>query len=82
VEARSIEQLAFEGCEEALRHGVVVGVAHAAHRGTDAECLAAVAEGDRGVLAALVAGMDHVLRSPRLSRFGELESKPEVCSEQ
>src|SRR5260370_29890311 len=60
AEALPIEQLALEGCEEALTEGVVVGVAHAAHRGPDAGLLTPDAEGDRRVLAALVRVMNDV----------------------
>src|SRR2546422_9403998 len=59
-EALPIEQLALEGCEEALAEGVVVGVTHAAHRGPDPGLATPEPEGDRGVLAALVGVMDDV----------------------
>jgi hypothetical protein len=45
-----IDQLALERGEEALGHRVVVGVAHGAHRRPHAHLLAALAEGDAGVL--------------------------------
>ena len=61
--AAAIEQLAFESGEEALAHGVVIGVADRAHRGTHARIAAALAERDRGVLRTLVGMMDHILRS-------------------
>ena len=53
LEAVPREKLAFEGGEEALAHGVVVGVADRTHRGAHTCLTAAVAELDRGVLAAL-----------------------------
>lgn len=53
------EQLAFEGGEEALGHGIVVAVADRAHRGADADFLAAAPEADRSLLAALIGVMDH-----------------------
>lgn len=53
AEAFAIEQLGLERREEALTHGVVVGVAHtAAYRWTDAGLATATAEGERRVLAA------------------------------
>ena len=58
AEAVAIEQLAFERGEEALAHRVVVSVADRAHRRPDAGLAAALAEGDRRVLAALVGVMD------------------------
>jgi hypothetical protein len=45
-----VEQLTFEGGEEAFRHGIVVSVADRAHRRADAHLAAALAEGQRGVL--------------------------------
>lgn len=60
TEAAAGEQLALEGREEALGHGVVVGVADRAHRGSHARLLAAAAEGQRRVLRSLVRVMDHV----------------------
>jgi len=53
AEAFAIEQLALERREEALTHGVVVGVAHTAHRRADAGLATAPAEGERRVLAAV-----------------------------
>jgi len=61
LEAAPVEQLAFETREEALGHGVVVGVSDRAHRRTHAHLPAAVAEGDAGVLAALIAVMDDLV---------------------
>ena len=49
-EAPAVEELAFEGREEALRHRVVVGVAHRPHRGADPGGLTAEAESEGGVL--------------------------------
>jgi len=59
VEPSAVEQLTFEGGEEALGHRIVVAVAHRPHRGADADLLAAAPEADRGILAALVGVMDH-----------------------
>ena len=50
LEGGPIEQLAFEAGEEALGHGVVVGVADAAHRRPHAHRLAAAAELKRRML--------------------------------
>ena len=53
LEAVPREKLAFERGEEALAHGVIIGVADRTHRGAHTCIAAAVAELDRGVLAAL-----------------------------
>ena len=50
LEALAVEQLALERGEEALAHGVVVRVAHGAHRRAHAHRVAATAEGERRVL--------------------------------
>src|SRR2546428_10699879 len=57
-EALPIEQLALEGCEEALAEGAVVGVTHAAHPGPDPRLATPEPEGDRGVLAASAGVLD------------------------
>ena len=44
LELAAVEQLAFEGGEEALAHGVVVTIADRAHRRPDAHFLAPEAE--------------------------------------
>ena len=54
----AVEQLAFQGGEEALGHGVVQGVTDGAHRGDQAGLLEAAAECQAGVLAAVVSVMD------------------------
>ena len=51
--AAPVDELAFQAGEEALGHGVVVGIAHTAHRRANAHPLAALAEVHAGVLAAL-----------------------------
>src|SRR5262245_13707397 len=58
AEPRAIEQLTLERGKEALAEGVVVGVAHRAHRQTDAEGQAALPVGDSGVLAAVIGLVD------------------------
>ena len=50
AEPAAVEQLAFEGREEALAHGVVVAIPDRSGGGAHAGVLAALAEGDRGVL--------------------------------
>ena len=64
-EAPSIEELALEGREQALTQGVVVGVAHRAHRGPDPHLAAVEAEGDRRLPTALIGVMDHLGRAAR-----------------
>ena len=64
VEVRAVEQLAFEGCEEALGHGVVEAIPDRAHRGGPSP--AALAEGEGGVLAAWVAVVDDRVRAALL----------------
>src|SRR5438552_16012829 len=74
AEAVAIEQLALERREEALAHGVVVGIAHTAHRRSDAGLATAPAEGERRVLAGFNRSTQHSLcerivephRAPRL----------------
>ena len=51
LEMAAVEQLAFQGGEETLAHGVVEAVAARSHRGPHPGQLAAFAEGERGVLA-------------------------------
>ena len=55
LELPAIEQLAFEGGEEALRHGVVIGVSDRSHRGADASLPTSFAEFDRGILRHITA---------------------------
>src|SRR5437660_897176 len=71
AEAFAIEQLALERREEALTHGVVVGVAHTTHRRPDAGLTAAPAESERRVLAALIRMMNHVGRAAPRDRHVE-----------
>ena len=70
-EATPINQLAFEGSEEALAHRVIVGVADRACRWTDAGLLAAIAESNRSVLRASVRMMDDVVGLPGRERHVE-----------
>src|SRR2546425_6867315 len=59
AEAFAIEQLALERREEALAHGVVVGIAHTAHRRPEAGLATAPAVGERRELAALIRSEEH-----------------------
>ena len=49
-ETLAVEQLAFEGGEEALAHGVIEAITHRAHRRPHAGLRATFAKGQRGVL--------------------------------
>jgi hypothetical protein len=62
VEAGPVEQFAFECGEEGFAHGIVEAIADRAHGRADPGFPAAAAEGDGGVLAALVGVMDDILR--------------------
>lgn len=50
AEAPPVEELAFEGGEEALAHGIIIGVADRSHGRAHASLPASHAEGERGVL--------------------------------
>jgi hypothetical protein len=63
LEAMLDEQLALERRVEALAHRIVVAVANRTHRRTDTRFATALAEGDRGVLAALI-GVVNDVRGP------------------
>src|SRR5438477_11247574 len=58
-EAAAVEQFTFERGEETLAHRVIEAIADRAHRGSHAGLAAALAEGDRSVLADLVRMMNH-----------------------
>jgi len=53
-EAAAVEQFTFEHGNEALAHGVVQAIAYRTHRRSHSGLVAAFAEGQRGILAALV----------------------------
>ena len=78
VEVRAVEQLAFEGGEEALGHGVVEAVPDRAHRRDHAPSPAAFTEGEGGGLAALDRTCAEVaaLRGERWSRHGRTRLAP------
>src|SRR6266404_2330320 len=59
-EPAACQQLAFQGCEEALAHGVVVGVTDRSHGWEHAGFPAAPAERQRCILATLVAVVDDI----------------------
>ena len=63
TEAAAIDELTFEGGEKALAQGVVEAVSDRTHGGTNPHLPAALAEGDGGVLTALIGMVDHVLRT-------------------
>ena len=56
-----IDQLGLQGGEEALRHRVVVAVAHRAHRHRDVGLLADFPKRIRGVLGPVVGVMRHLV---------------------
>src|ERR1700675_1128065 len=58
-EATAVEQFTFERGKEAFAHRVIEAIADRTHRGPHAGLAAALAEGDRSVLAALVRMMNH-----------------------
>src|SRR3712207_2719175 len=58
AQAGAGDQLAFEGGEEGLDEGIVVAIADRAHRDADPGLTAAAAEGQTGVLAAVVRVVD------------------------
>src|ERR1700737_3979130 len=58
-ETAAVEQFTFERGKETLAHRVIEAIADRAHRGPHARLAAALAEGERSVLAALVRMMNH-----------------------
>ena len=67
-EAGTVEQLAFQGGEEGLGHGVVVKVPDGTHRGPHPGDPTAVPEREGGVLTPLVGVVDHRLGPPVFER--------------
>ena len=53
-ETASVEQLTFERGKETLAHSIIEAIADRAHRGSYAGLAAALAKGDRSVLATLI----------------------------
>jgi len=66
AETVTIQQLTFQGGKETLAEGIVIAVCDGSHRRADAYFPAALAEGDRGVLAPLIGVVDHPRRTPLL----------------
>jgi hypothetical protein len=62
AEAAAVEQLAFEGGEKALAHGIVEAVADRTHRRSHASLPAAHPEGDRGVQGEFKRSSQHLDR--------------------
>ena len=58
--------MAFERREERFAEGIIVAVPNRAHRWAHACVLAALAEGNRGVLRALIGMMNRLFRIPLL----------------
>ena len=58
-EAAAVEPFTFERGKEALAHRVIEAIADPAHRGPHTGLAAALAEGERSVLAPLVRMMNH-----------------------
>jgi len=58
-EAAAVEQFTFERGKETLAQGIIEAIADRARRGSYAGLAAALAEGDRSVLASLVRMMNH-----------------------
>ncbi len=71
LEAVAVDELAFKRCEEALGHGVVIAIPHRTHRGAHTHLPAALAEGERGVLATLIGVMDERLGAALAQRHIE-----------
>jgi hypothetical protein len=61
-ELPTCQQFAFESCAEAFAHGVVEGVADRSHGRSDASLTTAATERQSGILTALDAVMDDILR--------------------
>src|ERR1700759_5740894 len=67
-EPATAEQLGFEGGEEALGHGVVVGVTDRSHRWSNTGLATPLTKCHRRILTALVAVVDDVLGPPLANR--------------
>ena len=57
------QQLTFQRCKEALRHRVIKAISDRSHGWSYPQFPAAIAEGDRGVLDALIGVMDDLMRA-------------------
>src|ERR1700732_3619508 len=69
-EPATCQQLTFQGCEEALAHGVIVGVTNRSHGWAHTGFPAAAGERQRCILGALVAVVDDIGRPATQSWFG------------
>ena len=76
--ASAVYKFALQRGKEAFGHGVVIRIAHRAHGWTDLHLLAALAKGHAGVLTALVAVVNDLLRSSDVQRHIE-RSNHQVC---
>ena len=64
AEGATVQQFTLQCGEEALAQRIVVAVSNRSHRRPDTRFPAAIAEGDRGVLAALIGVVDHPRWAP------------------
>ena len=71
AEGFSIEQFTFQGGKEALTQSVVEAVADRAHRRAQVGIPAAMAEGQGGILTALIGVMDDAFRAPLADGHGQ-----------
>lgn len=81
AEALPLEELAFQCGKERFAHGVIVGVSYRSHRRPDSRLLAADAEGNGGILRALIRVVDDGCRPPLPERHVERlehELRPQV----
>ena len=79
-EPPALEQLAFEGREEALAHRIVVAIPDRSGGGAHAGVPASLAEGERGVLRSLVAMVDHAV-GPTLPERHVEGIEHELCAQ-
>src|SRR5208337_2401242 len=71
LETAPVEQLALEGGEKTLAHGVVEAISYRTHRRPHAYLLAALAKRERSVLADLVGVVNYVVRASLSQRHVE-----------
>ena len=60
------DEFTFQARKKTLRHGVVVGISHAAHRWAHPHLLAALAKGDAGVLLGFKELSQHQSDKPQI----------------
>ena len=68
IEAPAFDEFILEASEDALRHGVVVGIAKRPHRRTYTYLTSTFTEGWADVMANLVAVINHILRLALVQR--------------